>query len=130
MLSVRHEPSSAALVRHELAADLARHRLDADTIDEVVLVASELVGNAIRHTPAAPPHPLDVSWEVEADGVTVRVADSSEQYPTPRLATPDAPSGRGLAIVAAMSDSWGVDPADGGKRVWAHVSVRQDRVAS
>lgn len=122
MLAVRHEPTSAALVRHEIAADLARCAIGQTSIDEVVLVASELVGNAIRHTDASQA-PLQISWDVDGDGVMVRVADPSDTLPTPLRAGPRACSGRGLAIVEAMSDRWGVDPAAGGKRVWAHVPV-------
>jgi two-component sensor histidine kinase len=83
------------------------------------------VANAIRHAPAPPSQPLEVSWDVDASGVTVRVADSSDSRPVPRAAEADEPGGRGLRIVAEMSDGWGVDPAEGGgKRVWAHVPLR------
>ncbi|MDT4944364.1 MAG: hypothetical protein QOH14_1097, partial [Pseudonocardiales bacterium] len=44
-LLVRHEAASAALVRHQIVDDLARQRVASDSIDEVALVATELVGN-------------------------------------------------------------------------------------
>ncbi|MGH8962052.1 MAG: ATP-binding protein [Jatrophihabitantaceae bacterium] len=126
-MQVRHEPSSAALVRRRLSEDLSRHGVDPDSIDEVVLVASELVGNAVRHTSAGQ---LDVTWDLDADGVTVRVADASSTLPTLRTPQSDEPSGRGLTIVAKVSDDWGAYPLASGKRVWAHVPVRRDAAVS
>jgi anti-sigma regulatory factor (Ser/Thr protein kinase) len=121
-MQVRHEPGSAALVRRRLSDDLARNGVDAESIAEVVLVASELVGNAVRHTSSGP---LDVSWDLDPDGVTVRVADESTTLPTLRTPQDSEPGGRGLTIVAAVSDDWGAYTLGSGKRVWAHVPVRR-----
>ena len=122
-MRVRHEPTSAAIVRRHLADDLTARGIARERIDEILVVASELVGNAIRHTDASRAERLDVTWEVDAAGVTVRVTDSSTDDPTPRTAKPDEASGRGLAIVQAISDDWGVQRLDRGKQVWAHVPL-------
>ncbi len=53
-----------------------------ESVDEVVLVASELVGNAVRHTVAKDDLGLDVDWTIEAQGVTVRVCDPSPVPPS------------------------------------------------
>ena len=125
-LLVRHASASAAFVRRQLAADLANYDLPCEAIEDVVLVASELVGNAVQHTSAAGTGTLDVSWDVDATGVRVCVADSSELPPHVRLAGADDTGGRGLRIVDAVSDEWGVERAAHGKRVWAHVPARRD----
>ena len=122
---VRHEPTSASLVRRHISDDLARNGIELESIEEVVLVASELVGNAIRHTPSTGNEPLDVTWDVDDACVTVRVTDSSSDLPQLQAAGPEATSGRGLTIIAAVSDAWGVHPVGGGKRVWASVPVRR-----
>lgn len=101
--------------------------MDCESIDEVVLVASELVGNAVRHTAAGP---LDVTWDLDPDGVTVRVADASTTLPTLRAPLDSEPGGRGLTIVAAVADDWGAYTLGSGKRVWAHVPVRRDAAVS
>jgi anti-sigma regulatory factor (Ser/Thr protein kinase) len=118
---VRHDAASAAFVRHQLARDLGYYDLPEDAIDDVLLVASELLGNAVRHTTASPQGTIDVSWDVDASGVRVCVGDASDEPPVLRFAGVDEPSGRGLQIVAAVSDEWGVERAEHGKRVWAHV---------
>jgi anti-sigma regulatory factor (Ser/Thr protein kinase) len=123
-LLVRHEPESAAFVRRQLATDLDAYDLPEDAIDDVVLVASELVGNAVRHTTASAQGTLNVTWDVDASGVRVSVGDPSDQPPVARTADLDQPDGRGLTIVDAVSDEWGVERDERGKRVWAHVPVR------
>jgi anti-sigma regulatory factor (Ser/Thr protein kinase) len=122
---VRHEPASAALVRHELARELLRLGVPQEAVDEAVLVASELLGNAIRHTPRGESGMLDIGWDADATGVTITVADASSVYPHPRTPRDDEPGGRGLTIIEALSDTWGVQPLDNGKRVWAHLPTRR-----
>jgi two-component sensor histidine kinase len=125
-LLVRHDPASAAFVRHQLASELGAYDLEPDAIDDVLLVASELVGNAIRHTAASPHGTLDVSWDVDASGVRVCVSDPSAEPPVVRDLSMDEPTGRGLQIVEAVADGWGVERAERGKRVWAHVPAQSE----
>ena len=124
-MRVPHATDSAALVRHELSADLALHGVPPECIDEVVLVASELVGNAVRHTMAVDGLGLAVEWSVDPDGVTVQVSDPSSVPPAPRTPSTTEPGGRGLWIVEALADDWGVRREGAGKRVWAHVPLHQ-----
>jgi anti-sigma regulatory factor (Ser/Thr protein kinase) len=126
-MQVPHATTSAALVRHEISADLALHGIDPASIEEVVLVASELVGNAVRHTHSANGTGLGVDWSLDDAGVTVQVSDPSAAEPAPRSPDESESGGRGLRIVEALADHWGVRPTDGGKRVWAHVPVRHGR---
>lgn len=121
MLCVRPVPSSAALVRERITADLTAGHVTRDSVADVVLVASELVGNAVIH--AAQRDDLDVVWEFDDGSVIVRVGDSSDVPPRPRQAAPDAGNGRGLAIVAAVAAEWGVHRLARGKQVWARVPV-------
>jgi anti-sigma regulatory factor (Ser/Thr protein kinase) len=121
---VPHDTHSAALVRHELSAELALRGIDPESIDEVVLVASELVGNAVRHTMAVDGCGLGVDWSLDDEGVTVQVSDSSTTPPAPRTPSDSEPGGRGMHIVEALADDWGVRPAASGKWVWAHIPVR------
>ena len=120
-LLVRHDPASAAIVRREITADLVAQSVTRDSVADVVLVASELVGNAVTH--CADTNDLDIAWDVQGNVVTVRVKDGSDDQPSRRTATTSATNGRGLAIVAAIAAEWGVQRADPGKQVWARVPV-------
>lgn len=122
-LAVKHDVASAAVVRAAIADDLSRHALSEDAIADVLLVVSELVGNAILHTVAAVGDGLDVEWVLLEDCVLVEVADPSTDLPLRRTAADTDLGGRGLAIVAAISSDWGVRSTRAGKRVWARVSV-------
>ena len=130
-LAVRHHVTSAAVVRHHIADDLAGNAVARDSIDDVVLVASELVGNAVVHTgpdTAEDLHAaedLDVRWEIEPGAVVVRVTDPSGQLPEPRAAEAGRTGGRGLAIVAAIATDWGVQRWRRGKEVWARVPIQR-----
>lgn len=122
-LLVPHEPTSAARVRHALFDDLSGHDIDRDSIDAVVLIASELLANAVRH--AVPGRSgLRVSWELDADTIRVEVVDADADTPSPRVPRATEPGGRGLTIVDALSYEWGFDRLPQGKRVWARIPVR------
>jgi two-component sensor histidine kinase len=126
VLAVRHDPTSAATVRHSIAADLAAQAVPNDCIDDVVLVASELVGNAVLHAGPSFDHELDVTWELQPDAVLVQVRDGTTALPHRRPAD-GAPGGRGLAIVAALALDWGVRRLTDGKQVWARVPISAAR---
>jgi anti-sigma regulatory factor (Ser/Thr protein kinase) len=125
-MRVPHATDSAALVRHRIGDDLAHRGVSAESIDEVVLVASELIGNAVRHTAAIDAAGLGVEWTLDGGGVTVLVDDPSSTPPIPRHPDPTQPNGRGLRIVDALCDDWGAQRLGTGKRVWAHVQVHRD----
>jgi hypothetical protein len=51
--------------------------------------------------------------------ITIEVRDSSHEQPVPRQPRNDEPTGRGLMIVDALSDDWGIVPiGQGGSTVW------------
>lgn len=123
-LLVRDHAASAAAVREKIAGDL-RGRVHPDALDDVLLVATELVSNAVRHGGAstAGRTSFGATWELHGDEVFVGMEDPSPELP--RVLPPDAfrPGGRGLAIVSAIASDWGVIPLPTGKRVWATVPV-------
>jgi hypothetical protein len=52
------------------------------------------------------------------DDIRVEVKDASDDAPMPGAADSDAESGRGLAIVTTLADSWDWSPRPSGKVVW------------
>ncbi|WP_329494139.1 ATP-binding protein [Kitasatospora herbaricolor] len=131
------------------ARDFARTTLNrwglGDLFDDVALVASELVTNALRHAVGARPDPGHLAADLAAiptqggpqqsmDGrlpirislvhrapqVVCAVSDPSSTGPVAREADFVAESGRGLHLVDSFSRSWGWHPLAGaGKVVWA-----------
>jgi anti-sigma regulatory factor (Ser/Thr protein kinase) len=120
---VRQEPASVSTVRRELALELDMWGVPSDVIDDATLVLSEILGNAIRHCAPVDREDLDVSWVVLGDVVCITVEDRCDRLPILRIAAPDAPSGRGLAIVEALCREWGFDRTPRGKRVWARIAI-------
>lgn len=119
-------PESAATIRREVAAELLDAGVDPEVVDDVLVVASELVGNAVRHARALPRGGLAVTWGHSAGGITISVTDGGGiQRPRLREAGPYDTSGRGLSIVSALTDFWGVRPGSGTVTVWAHLPDRR-----
>jgi anti-sigma regulatory factor (Ser/Thr protein kinase) len=93
----------------------------AAVVETVALLVSELATNSVRH--AAAGFTLDI--ERGPERIRVAVSDAGPGNPQVRRPDPVEPSGRGLLIVAALSDDWGCAPApDGaGKTVWFEVAA-------
>lgn len=120
--TVPAEPSRAAAVRRLVAERLAGLPLSADQRDGAVLATDELFANAVRHASTGPCDTVTVTVEWSPPALCVTVADRSPVLPPrPHPVDATAESGRGLAIVAALADDWGMappEPGGRGKRVW------------
>ncbi|MFG1670752.1 ATP-binding protein [Streptomyces sp. Y7] len=112
-------PSRIGQVRRIVSAQLRYWHLDA-LIDRAALGVTELLTNVHQH--AQPDKTCTVEIELLLDRLTVSVHDTDPRMPVVAdtagidvLAT----CGRGLAMVAAVSESWGVRPdGESGKVVW------------
>ncbi|MEV1287642.1 ATP-binding protein [Micromonospora sp. NPDC049679] len=85
--------------------------------DDVELVVSELVGNALRHGRGRPVLRLSGM----RDWLRVEVLDDSEVLPQPRSSGADG--GWGLHLIERLSATWGADHRDGGKAVWCELQA-------
>jgi len=92
-----------------------------DLADDLDLVVSELVGNALRHADSL----RAVTLEGRGPLLRVAVLDGDDRSPTVREPGADLESGRGMVLVGALSAAWDVwhDVAHGGKSVWADLPV-------
>jgi anti-sigma regulatory factor (Ser/Thr protein kinase) len=86
-------------------------------------VTCELVTNAIEHAGAAA-FGLELMTLAGSGAVAVIVTDPSPRPPVKRYPGEDAEHGRGLAIVDALSASWGWRPQSPGKAVYAILDRR------
>ncbi|PRY10842.1 ATP-binding SpoIIE family protein phosphatase [Kineococcus rhizosphaerae] len=110
------------------AREFLRDRLTAwstdELLDEAELVLSELVTNALVHTGGGAG--LALRFDGAHRRLTISVEDSSTRSPHERAMSPDALGGRGLGIVEAVADAWGVRVGEQGKTVWADLAVEAD----
>ncbi|MFZ0666661.1 MAG: ATP-binding protein [Acidimicrobiales bacterium] len=91
-----------------------------DTIDMLVVIASELATNSVRHGGGR----FELRIDQSEDHILIEVEDEGEGEPVVRKPSPDETSGRGLQIVKGLADSWGVERSkSGGKTVWAIVAL-------
>ncbi|MGW3656390.1 ATP-binding protein [Streptomyces sp. NPDC005151] len=123
----RRERRSVPLVRQFVREALVDWACEARA-DDVLLCVSELVTNALLHG-VPPGRGFRIHLYLEpADGVLraevhdsgdgeVRLADAG--------AASDAEGGRGLLLVAALADRWGVGERNPGKVVWCEFAMRR-----
>lgn len=110
------------------ARDLVNRLLDAHSVSEdlrqdAALIVHELVVNAVLHGSPDEEEQIEFATWVADGELVISVHDSGE---TGQVAvkppSQDAPNGRGLAIVDALSTRWSVDRTDG-TRVSAHLGI-------
>jgi anti-sigma regulatory factor (Ser/Thr protein kinase) len=109
------EVTSVAAARRFVSSELADL---GDRLETVVLLVSELATNAVRHASSA----VELSIHRSGGRVRVEVADRGDGTPTQQAHDIQAPSGRGLQIVEALADEWGVTERPPGKAVWFTVA--------
>jgi anti-sigma regulatory factor (Ser/Thr protein kinase) len=91
--------------------------------DDVALLVSELAANAVLHARTA----FTLGIVRQGDVVRVEVGDENPTMPRMKHHSIDSPTGRGLRLVAALADRWGVMVRDGGpgKTVWFELDVAE-----
>lgn len=112
------DPVSASRARRFVGAALEQWGCDR-LLDDVELMVSELVANAIVHASSG----CEVAVLLTDGVIRVEVQDSSCAAPIPRFVDPGAMSGRGLVLVQRLSKAWGVRSVDSGKIVWFEVAA-------
>lgn len=112
-LDLPPEPRAAGAARH-FVADTLRDIVSGEVADVAVLLASELVTNAVVHART----PVRVDIDVDARTLRVSVADEAPRSPALRRANDARLTGRGMNLVDALAGQWGVEPVPPGKSVW------------
>ncbi|GHH29123.1 ATP-binding protein [Streptomyces lanatus] len=130
VFALPHAPGAVSSIRRRIRTVLADWNLATDLADDVLLVVSELLTNAIVH--ALPPATLRLSRSYPDNHEAVRVEVTDMGPATPVGCLPTAPldpdeHGRGLDIVTSLSAHCGVHVhSDGTSRRWAELPLDRD----
>ena len=120
-----HGPA-VARARAFVAEQLQAWRVPEETVDELVLITSELVTNAFLH--GRPP--VDLRLRRSGTEVVLEVQDRAALRPRRRLAEDDDENGRGMLIVSTLADAWGTRSIGTGKSVWCTRNVETAAAAA
>jgi PAS domain S-box-containing protein len=91
-------------------------------VDDIVLLVSELVTNAVIHGSA----PIELRLRRSRRHVVLEVYDGAFFLPRKLRPTPDDEHGRGLQLVTILADRWGIRPTAEGKSVWCMFELDRD----
>ena len=123
MVTLAADVNAPSKARAHVAAQLVAGGLPSGMLaDKVVLIASELVTNAVQAGASA----VEVDLLFRDGRVDLVVADDAKGWPTRTLAGVDDVTGRGLNIVENLADAWDVVRRRRGKVVtasWINGSV-------
>ena len=115
LLALEPRPESARLARRALCA----HGLDEDVEHTVTLLATEIVGNAVRHAALRSDQRIVFFARLADDFARVEVADPGDGFDPDAVQT----GGYGLRLLGKLAARWGVDTTRG-CRVWFEVDRR------
>jgi anti-sigma regulatory factor (Ser/Thr protein kinase) len=92
--------------------------------DDVALVVSELVTNAVRHSGCRPGQTIgfDALWSGGCVRIAVHDPGRSDQAPRIGQRAPTEAGGLGLRLVQQLARRWGSDRRDG-RLVWAELAL-------
>jgi len=113
-LPIAAEPRSVADARAFVAAALRSRDTDETVVQRAILLASELVTNAVLH--GRPPIRLRLRHTTRH--AIIEVYDGTAVLPRRLRPTPDDEHGRGIQLVASLAERWGTRPLPHGKSVW------------
>ncbi|MDF9714618.1 ATP-binding protein [Nocardioides sp. ChNu-153] len=100
--------ATRVLLRDALGPDGAD--LPSSTVTDTVIVAGELVLNAVDHGMPGTTGTIEFSWRLTRQHVVLRVVDAGVGPDIVRgIGSDDSLRGRGLVLVEALSDSWSAD---------------------
>ncbi len=88
--------------------------LPRELVDDVTLVISEMVTNALRHGRS----PVSLRLRRSPVALVVEVWDAAAFLPRRLRPSPDDEGGRGVQLVALLADRWGARPTSTGKATW------------
>ena len=119
-LSLERGVAAPGVARAAVAEQLAAAGIDGSKEQTIVLLVSEVVSNAVRHSSAPAGAAIELRASVDDQLVRVSVTDAGEGF-TPRPRNPDnIGDGYGLYLLEKAAASWGVEQ-ESGTTVWFEI---------
>jgi two-component sensor histidine kinase len=109
-------PMAGPEARRELLA--GNRALPSSVRDDVLLLVTELVTNAVRHTNAGPDAVVRVELRRGSDVVRVAVSNEGAGFTADAPLERDLADGWGLTLVDRIADRWAITPTASGTRAW------------
>jgi anti-sigma regulatory factor (Ser/Thr protein kinase) len=113
-IHLQPQPTAAGEARRFVRS--TANTLDPEQLDDVLVLTSELVTNAVLHART----PLELGVTLTDDAVLICVGDGIATAPELQDSGEGQENGRGIMLVRALADDWGVLPNETrqGKVVW------------
>jgi anti-sigma regulatory factor (Ser/Thr protein kinase) len=127
----RRDVSRRLVARPEAAAEARREMLalalPEATREDLALIVTELVTNSVLHAGLSATDHVELDLTNAVGSVRLAVHDPGPGFMSPSPPPMDSfvPGGRGLVIVAALSDSWGIECDERGCTVWSQLPVAE-----
>jgi len=118
-MTLRAVPAAAATARREITRRLSA-RVAVNALEDVRLLLTELVTNALRHGKVTPEDEIGVRAEVADGTVRIEVHDPGRDGEVEPRRPGARGGGYGLFLVDRLTNRWGVDQHDG-TTVWAEL---------
>jgi anti-sigma regulatory factor (Ser/Thr protein kinase) len=116
-LELERDVSAPAIARAAVSERAIELGVDGSFGNTLILLVSEVVSNAVRHSPGPADAPIKLLATMSEEKIRVAVTDAGEGF-TPRAREPDSLSdGYGLYLLDKAASSWGVE-STGGTTVW------------
>ncbi|WP_042377290.1 ATP-binding protein [Streptacidiphilus melanogenes] len=108
--------TASALAEWSWADPEAADPEERERAEDVLLVVSELVANAMTHGGGV----RELVVTLDGDALVVGATDAESRPPAlQKPGDPSQPGGHGLQVVHRLSETWGSTPQPAGKTVWA-----------
>jgi anti-sigma regulatory factor (Ser/Thr protein kinase) len=111
--------SSAGAARRFLRHKLEELHVPEPPAEATVLLTNELISNAVLHARTD----MELRLSRSDQRVRVEVHDGNTRQPSAAVPPQDATSGRGLLLVEALADRWGIEGTTNGKVVWFELPI-------
>jgi len=125
VMSLPAAPAAASTARSEVTRRLATE-VAVKALDDIRLLLTELVTNALRHSAAGADDEIGVKAEVSEGTVRIEVHDPGRNGEVEARRPGSRGGGYGLFLVERLTQRWGVDRRDG-TTVWAELPSGAER---